>query len=218
MAQWLFMGVMDPDQVKHALYSRKVMDYREEYKTAYGTSASSSRGSGIQHGHASGEGFGGTAIFDDAGAPGSTSQSWSAFASDSASESKSWSESESVSKTEVPMLVPVFGYELSHVQFRSLEEQLFRAMAVLFDQQQRQGVARIVGTSAPVSIFTPDVSKKPGSEYRTKRFLEKCYKKLPFALPGAEAQKQITDRAETFAERLFDETADEPVSAKRRVR
>jgi hypothetical protein len=61
-------------------------------------------------------------------------------------------------RTMTPMLVPVFGEELSHVQFRSLEEQLFRAMAVLFDQQQRQGVARMVGMSAPVSILTPEVT------------------------------------------------------------
>jgi hypothetical protein len=218
MAEWLFMGVMNPGEIKLQLYSRKVMDYREEYKTAYGTSASSGRGSGIQYGHASGEGFGGTAIFDDSGVPGSTSQSWSAFASDSVSDSESWSESESVSKSEVPMLVPVFGYELSHVQFRSLEEQLFRAMAVLFDQQQRQGVARIVGMNAPVSIHTPEVSKKPGNESRTKQFLEKCYKKLPFALPAVEAQRQITENSEKFAKKLFNETADEPVTAKRRIR
>jgi hypothetical protein len=44
------------------------------------------------------------------------------------------------------MLIPIMGKELSHVQFRSLEEQLFRSMAVLFDQLQRQGVAQLVGS------------------------------------------------------------------------
>jgi hypothetical protein len=218
MAKWLFMGAMDPDKIKLELYSRKVMDYREEYKTSYGASRSSGSGGGIQHGHAAGSGFGGTNMFDDAGSPGSTSQSWSSFASDSESESASWSESESNSETSVPVLVPVFGSELSHVQFESLEEQHFRAMAVLFDQAQRQGVARLVGMNSPVSIYTPEVNKKPGNEKRTSRFLEKCYKKLPFALPAADAQKQIADRAETFAEKLFNETADEPTTAKRRIR
>ena len=116
------------------------------------------------------------------------------------------------------MLIPIIGKELSHVQFRSLEEQNFRAMAVLFDQQERQAVGRIVGMSAPVSIYTPEVSKRPGSEERTKRFLEKCYKKLPFALPSADAQKQVSERAANFAETLFKEATDEPVTAKRRVR
>jgi hypothetical protein len=218
MAQWLFMGMMNPDEVKHELYSRKVMDYREEMKAAYGTSKSSGKSTGIQHGHASGAGGGGTDVFDDSGVPTSLSQSWSGFSSESESETESWSESETTSKTLVPMLVPVFGQELSHVQFRSLDEQLFRAMAVLFDQGQRQGVARIVGMNAPVSLFTPEVSKKPGNEKRTKAFLEKCYAKLPFALPNEQAQKQISDRAATFAEILFKETADEPKTAKRRIR
>jgi hypothetical protein len=220
MAQWLFMGVMNPDEVKHELYSRKVMDYREELKTAYGVSSSSGKSVGTQRGGAAGAGLGGTNVFfDESGIPSSTSQSWSSFFSESSSEGESYSESQTESRTLVPMLVPVFGQELSHVQFRSLDEQLFRAMAVLFDQQQRQGVARLVGMNAPVSIYTPDVRKRPGNEKRTQRFLEECYAKLPFALPTAEAQKQITDRADTFAETLLlKESADEPASAKRRIR
>jgi hypothetical protein len=220
MAQWLFMGVMNPDEVKDELYSTKVMAYREEMREVYGVSSSSGASSGSQRGSASGAGYGGTSVFpfDETGIPSSTSQSWSAFSSDSSSESESYSESRTESVTRVPMLVPEFGKELSHVQFRSLEEQLFRAMAVLFDQQQRQGVARLVGMNAPVSIFTPNVGKRPGNEKKTKRFLEKCYKKLPFALPTADARKQITDRAATFAETLLKESADEPATAKRRIR
>jgi Type IV secretion-system coupling protein DNA-binding domain len=221
MAQWLFMGVMNPDEVKLELYSRKVMDYREELKEVYGVSSSSGTSAGTQRGRAGGAGAGGTQVFPFRGiglTPSSTSRSWSRFSSDSSSESESRSESRSESKSLVPMLVPIFGEELSHVQFRSLEEQLFRAMAVLFDQQQRQGVARLVGMRAPASIYTPEVSKRPGNEKRTKRFLEKCYKKLSFALPTAQAQKQIAHRAENFAHSLFSESADEPSSAKRRIR
>jgi hypothetical protein len=116
------------------------------------------------------------------------------------------------------MLIPVLGKELAHVQFRSLEEQLFRAMAVLFDQKQRHGVARLVGMTAPVSIVTLTVDKMPTSAERKKRFLQKVYEKLPFALPAATAQKQLADRASTFTDNLFRELADEPVAAKRRIR
>jgi hypothetical protein len=91
-------------------------------------------------------------------------------------------------------------------------------MAVLFDQQQRHGVARLVGMNAPVSIYTPNVGKRPGNEERTRRFREKCYKKLPFALPTAQAQKQIADRAKAFAETLFKLASDEPATSKRRIR
>jgi hypothetical protein len=220
MAQWLFMGVMNPDEVKHELYSTKVMAYREEIRDIYGESSSSGRSAGSQRGSASGAGYGGTSVFpfDETGMPSSTSQSWSSFASDSFGESESSSESRTESVTRVPMLVPEFGKELSHVQFRSLDEQLFRAMAVLFDQQQRQGVARLVGMNAPVSIYTPDVGKKPGNERKTREFLERCYGKLPFALPSVEAQKQIADRADTFVETVLRESADEPATAKRRIR
>jgi hypothetical protein len=221
MAQWLFMGVMNPDEVKLQLYSRKVMDYREELREIYGTSTSSGKSVGTQHGHASGAGSGGTQVYPNSGfgmTPSSTSESWSEFSSGSGSESEGSSESETESRSEVPMLMPVFGEELSHVQFRSLDEQIFRAMAVLFDQSERQSVARLVGMKAPVSLFTPPVDRKPGSEELTKTFLKKCYKKLPFALSSRTAQKQIKERAENFAETLFKEPAQEPTTAKRRIR
>jgi hypothetical protein len=218
MAQWLFMGVMDPDEIKHELYSTKVMDYREEFKEVISESTTSGRGQGTQRGRASGAGMGGTVGFFDGQETLETSESYSEFASESESASDSSSESTTQSRSLVPTLIPVFGKELAHVQFRSLEEQLFRAMAVLFDQKQRQGVARLVGMSAPVSIHTPTVERVPSSEERTKRYLDRCYEKLPFALPLATAQKQLADRAENFAERLFNEVADAPITAKRRIR
>jgi hypothetical protein len=218
MAQWLFMGVMDPEQVKHELYSTKVMSYREELKEVITEGRSSGQSRGTQRGQAGGAGMGGTAGFFDGVETLNTSESQSAFQSESESSSDGWSESTSESRSLVPTLVPVFGKELSHVQFRSLDEQLFRAMAVLFDQKQRQGVARLVGMSAPVSIYTPTVEKMPSSEERTKKFLDRCYEKLPFAMPRAKAQKQLAERAETFSSKLLDEFAAAPTSMKRRIR
>jgi hypothetical protein len=218
MAQWLFMGVMDPDEIKQELYSTKVMDYRLEYKTSYSTGTSKSWSQGAQRGSASGSGSGGTEVFDDEGTLTSKSDSSSSFGSDSYSESISHSKAGSESETDAPMLMPIMGKEVAHVQFRSLDEQLHRAMAVLFDQQQRQGVARLVGMNAPVSIFTPEVTEKPGNEQRTKRFLDSCYSKWPFALPAAEARKKITARAKTFSEDILGEAVDEPKTAKRKIR
>lgn len=222
MAQWLFMGVMDPDEVKHELFSTKVMDYHEEYRRIYSSGTSSGSSSGRQSGSASGQGLGGTQSFplggSDTSNPLSTSASWSEFGSTSESESFSSTESSSSSESIVPMLIPVFGKELSHVQFRSLDEQLFRAMAVLFDQQQRQGVARLVGMKAPVSIFTPDVRTPPSSEARTKRYLKKCYESLPFAIPSAKARQQLEERADNFADSILREDAESPATAKRRIR
>jgi Type IV secretion-system coupling protein DNA-binding domain len=218
MAQWLFMGVMDPDEIKHELYSTKVMSYREEMKEVIGESTSSGSSHGTQRGNAGGIGIGGTQGFFDGRESPLSSESWSEFESDSGSESDSWSENETHSRSLVPTLIPVFGKELAHVQFRSLEEQLFRAMAVLFDQKQRQGVARLVGMNAPVSLYTPTIDKMPSSDERRKRFLDRCYEKLPFALPSAKAQKLIADRAEDFTRKLFTETSNEPSTSKRKVR
>lgn len=221
MAKWLFMGVMNPDEIKHELYSTKVMEYREELKEvrSEGSSRGSSRGS--QTGRSSGAGMGGTEGFDPRTfdpRPLSRSESSSEFDAASSSESESYSESTSESVSYVPTLVPVLGKELSHVQFRSLEEQLFRAMAVLFDQKQRQGVARLVGMTAPVSIYTPTVEKMPGSPERTKRFLDACYQKLPFALPSETARKQLAARADSLPDSLLRAQLDLPQKTKRRIR
>jgi hypothetical protein len=198
------------------------MDYREELREIYSKSTSSGRSAGSQQGHATGTGAGGTQIYPNSGfgmTPSSTSRSWSQFSSGSGSQSEGWSDSESESRSDVPVLMPVFGEELSHVEFRSLDEQKFRAMAALFEQNERQSVARLVGMKAPVSLFTPEVKKSPGGERAAKAFLKKCYEKLPFALPTAQAQKQIADQAETFvATLLLKEMADEPAGAKRRIK
>ncbi len=82
----------------------------------------------------------------------------------------------------------------------------------------RHGVARLVEMHAPVSIVTPNVERMPNSENRTKEFLARAYQKLPFALPSSIAQKQISDRAEKFADNLFKEVAKEATTAKRRLR
>ena len=221
MAKWLFMGVMNPDEIKHELYSTKVMEYRREMNIVRSEGKSSGTSRGRQSGRASGVGSGGTEGFygdDTDGTVRSSSLSESEFHSESESESESSSEGTSESTSYVPTLVPVLGKELAHVQFRSLEEQLFRAMAVLFDQKERHGVARLVGMNAPVSIRTPDVAQMPGTAERVKKYLEGCYAKLPFALPGVEAHKQLADRAENLADVLVKDLADAPVSAKRRLR
>jgi len=61
-------------------------------------------------------------------------------------------------------------------------------------------------------------SNLPTSKARVKRYLENCYKKLPFALPTAGAQKQLAARAEKFSKALLRESVDEPSSAKRIVK
>jgi hypothetical protein len=218
MAKWLFMGVMDPDEIKHELYSTKVMSYREEEREVISEGRSSSRSSGKQRGGASGRGRGGTEAFYDEEETLETTESDSEFASSSESASESRSEGSSWSRSTMQTIIPVMGQELSHVQFRSLEEQLFRAMAILFNKEERHGVARLVGMKAPVTISTPTIEKIPATAEFTKRFLDRYYEKLPFALSGAVAQKQLADREENFVRTLFEEAANAPEVIKRKIR
>ena len=150
--------------------------------------------------------------------PHSTSKSWSDFSAGSESENESEAQSRAQSRSSVPMLIPVMGKELAHVQFRSLEEQLFRAMAVLHDQEQRHFVAKMVGSKTPISVVTPVIRPVSGSEARRQRFLEACYAKLPFALRSVDAQKLLDDRKATLTQMLLKESADEIKSTKRRIR
>jgi hypothetical protein len=213
MAEWLFMGVMDPDEVKHELYSTRVMEYREEIRKGYSRSKGSSAGGGEFSGVTQGKSRAGriSGMVDD------DPDAWNDYSADSAGGSSTWTHSETESESESSVLVPILGKELSHVQFRSLDEQLFRAMAVLFDQQQRQGVARLVGMNAPVSLYTPTVRKVPSDAKFITSYLECCYKKLSCALPQAKAAKQLKDTEALFSEEILRHVVDEPVSVKRRV-
>ena len=184
------MGVMNPDEIKHKLYSTKVMDYVEETRTVRGTSENWSDATGQFAGLTGTRSQGGVIRDDEEEDP----ISWNTSEADSTGISHMSVRGGGSSESEIPFLRPVMGKELSSVQFRSLEEQLFRAMAVLHDQKQRHGVARLVGMARPLTIVTPPVEKEPADAKMVRSFLTRSYKKLPFALPSAEADRQIKDR------------------------
>lgn len=215
LAQSLFMGVMNPDEIKLKLYSRKVMDYVEEERVITSSSESWGDGTGEFTGQTSTESTGG-AIYDDEQ---QDARTWNQSSADSNGTSRTSTRGGSRSETRVPFQRAVFGSELSSVQYRALDEQLFRAMACLFDQKQRHGVARLVGMRAPVSIVTPLVQKKPAKKEMTKEFLNRKYEKLPFALRSLEALRQIVEREQKIAGGYASAPAkDEPIPAKRRIR
>ena len=109
------------------------------------------------------------------------------------------------------------GMELSSVQYRSIEEQLFKAMVTLYDQQRRHAVSKLVGMRAPVNIVTPVIERKPTTKKMATSFLTRNYQKLPFALPSAEAHKQITERDKRFTSPVRNTAEDEEISLKRKI-
>ena len=133
LAQSLFMGVMNPDEVKLKLYSRKVMDYVEEERTIRSTSENWSDGTGEFTGETNTESAGG-AIY---GGSQEDAHLWNQSSAASGGTSRTRMRGGAKGESKVPFLRPVFGKEVSSVQYRSLDEQLFRAMASLFDQRQR---------------------------------------------------------------------------------
>jgi hypothetical protein len=213
----LFMGAMSPDKIKHELYSTKVMGYVEDYRTAYGRSTSHAEGRAQASGSAWGAGSGGTEMYPYLGNdPMSVSQSTSEFASQSSSESRSSMYGTAESESHIPMLIPIMGKELSSVQFEILEEQLFRAMAVLHDQEQRHCLARVVGQRLPVPIFTPEINAVPQKRERLESFTKSLLEKWSFALPMAEAQKRLMQRHSDLNEQVLNPT-NEAMTARRKV-
>ncbi len=178
LAQSLFMGVFNPDEIKLKLNSRKVMDYVERVWTVVSESANWSEAQATYTGTTDTDSASG-AIRDGEQ---QEQQIWAIAHADSGGTSRTNVRGGSRSVSKVPYLKPVFGYEVSSVTYRSLDEQLHRAMAALFDQNQRHGVARLVGMRAPLNIVTPIVKRVPTSKEMASSFLTHAYEKLPFAL------------------------------------
>jgi hypothetical protein len=120
-----------------------------------------------------------------------------------------WSESRGT------MLIPKMGKELAHRTYDLLADQLFRAMAALHDQKQRQCVVRIVEKRIPVSLHTPTVNPISYNEKRVESYLKKQLRHWPFVLTSENALKQINDRAKKFSGELH--TSDEPVATRRKI-
>jgi len=193
LAQQLFMGVMNPDEIKHELYSTKVMSYREELRISRTESSSRSSGGGSSRGRRNASGSGESRRADDE-EEGNAMRSESRSEDESMSDQESWQDSESSSETEQTVLTPVMGQELSQRQYMSLEEQMFRAMAGLFEQRQRQCVVRIVGMKAPVSLEVPFVRPAIIPKSKVDEYRLKLLSRLPYALTKCDALRRLAVR------------------------
>jgi type IV secretion system coupling TraD/TrwB family protein len=227
LADWLFMGTYDPDSVKHELYTTKVMDYEEETRTvtsrgeSWGETRSDSYGTGSNTGSMRVDGSSGG--FEELGgvpqlaSHWSTSEARSSSHSRSASQSSTASEAYSESASEVPILIPVFGQELSSVQFRSIEEQRFRAAQRIMFQPDRHAFVRVRGMKEPVGIRTPDVTSGRVSTEALEAYRREQLAKWPFSLSYEEAHRRLAERKKTLP-LVTPATEPEPASYKRCVK
>jgi hypothetical protein len=196
LARWLFRGSMNPDEIRLALKTTKVIGYRQEQRQSFTTGKSRSQGGGSGRSRGSNSSRGETVhehlrgierdedllVTDGEGR------------SESTAENSSWGESESDSVTEQTVDVPILGRELSSVQFRSLDEQLHRAIVALFDQQQRHCVVRLEGMKVPIAIRVPNVPDIHLPAEQVEGYRLERLSRLPFALRRAEAVSRIESR------------------------
>jgi hypothetical protein len=212
LAQWLFMGTMDPEQIKLKMYSTKVMGYREEERQSTTETRSSTSGGGHAEGSNAGKGTS-QPIDPPENAtyqPGSESEQ----ESQSTSDNEFWTDGESSSVSTSTVLIPELGKELTHVQFASLDEQLFEAMQSLFSQDQRECTARLAGMKAPVSLRTFPVKSAATRRERIERFVAACQARWPFVLSADEARKRLAARKSVLSTEVKDGPAgEEPMTA-----
>lgn len=227
MAQWLFRGMMNPDEIKHSLMATKVVGYEEVSRTSAthggSTTVSESESEGVAETSTETSSLTDSRQFPDEEPDEihrglSTNQSKGGSIGSQHGKSRTIGNTASYSETVSSMLIPILGQELSSVQFRSLDEQLHCAMAKLFEQEQRRGFARIAGTKAPVSIETPKVSDHPIAESRIRDYTASLLKKWDFVLTGAEAGQELAQREARMEALLrYPNASEEPSDYGRRI-
>lgn len=209
LAGMLFRQVMNPNEIKHELYSTKVMAYREVTRVDDTFGATSTSGESNSMGGAMGR----TNQYDQDG----NLNSYADADSSSHGRTNVSSFSESHMQTRRTSLEPVMGKELSSVQFRSLEEQRFKAMQALSSQDQRYGVAKMLGQNVPVSFKTPNVVSCPVKQEHRDEFLERAIAKLPFAIKAQDALRHVEERVIEVREMLRVGLSEEPTEGRRRL-
>jgi hypothetical protein len=232
VADALYRGVLDPMAVKHLLESTKVVDYVLEYEKGYSRGHTTMDGGGSSRGRVSGSGSVRTTghvvthTYDAdgnlAGSAYATPQmeAFNSHLAESHGEQSTWAEADTEAESDIPMLKPVLGKEVSAVQFLPLDEQRYLAMAALYDQEQRQCVVRLVGMHEPVNLFTPFVEDGFSSDESVERYIAKSYENWPdLALPAAEAVRLVEARQREIEQQVARQLAlddEEPMPIKRR--
>jgi hypothetical protein len=204
MTRSLFQGTLNPDEVKHQLWSTKVVGQHAEMRV--------SRNRNVTTGLNAGRG---TTVDkrrpDDTSEPEETGK-----VTEAANEIEIDTLTEG--ETESSVMVQDFGRELASVQFRSIEEQMARARKVLFDQQQRQCMVRPADARLPIALRTPDVTFRPASHREVEQYLKRRLRRWRFALTADEARRALIEKDAEIATRFFRDVADEPLTAGRRLR
>lgn len=190
LSEWLFRGVIDPDEIKDEIYATRAVDYK--IITLRGSSETS------------------TSTTSDG-----TTTSWDEDGNEIASSSRDQSsDGTSYAELEHETIAPVYDKELTSRERRSIDEQFFRATQQIVNQDQRYAYVRTMSMKKPVPIRTPDVKKAQALDPVVKEHTHWLLERLPFAMRVEAARKQLAERQAVIS-RQTQGFIDEPETAKR---
>jgi len=203
IAKSLFLGSINPDEIKHEIWSMKVVGQHEETRTTY----TRNKTLGLNTGS-------GKTIDkrrDDEWSDGE--ETGKLTVAENEIEIDTFTEGES----EGTVMIQDFERELSGIQFRSIEEQMVRAQKILFDQKQRQCMVRLAESRVPVALFTPTMTTRPASAKCVKRYLQKRRRRWKFMLTAEDARKKLDEKETDIQQRFLGASNDEPRSGGRKI-
>jgi hypothetical protein len=191
VSELLFMGELDLEEPKRALdkpvvtgYARAWMRNESKSRSATRAESTSTGGSGTQ-----GENISvaedGTELLVGRSLGSGTSEMHGTSDSLTAGFTEGWSET----MTPVLTILPT--------QVFSLQEQVYKATALVVNQPERTAIVKIPGRPS-VQVRTPFVSEAVARDERVERFKEKAFARSSFALPRDEAQRLLDTRRRTL--------------------
>jgi hypothetical protein len=182
------MGEFDPDEVKLKL-DRTFEHHRLLWQdiVARGRARTSTIGGSHTEGSASDSGVTRNADGEEV--------SNSERSSGNVADTTNWTESETENEniTHAPFLHPEEDSETSSVQFRNVEEQLYRAMSTMVNQPTQQALLKVPGAKTR-EIITPTLKDLFVRSTRRRAYEIDRYTTVPFCLPTTTAQTIIDER------------------------
>jgi len=134
----------------------------------------------------------------------------------SCGEAKTKTESSGISWQ--PMLIPVFGKELSSREFESVKDQFFRFEQFLDAQPDRHCLVRLSSNRIPQKLFTSTIKPALTSDEFRLKFTLRWTQKLPFVVTMETADQQMRERNAGLRDKLRKTEANgEPTEARRRI-
>jgi len=179
MAELIFMGEHDLQQAKERYDKPTVVRYATRWFKSYTTGESLSRSEQWSDGDSETSGF----IDTDADEPRKTET-----VSTSRQRTEGSSRSVSASAGQQEGLTPIL--ETRPSQGYSLEEQIYKAMALMINQPTQRAIVKLPSQRSR-RIRTPDVEDGYANAERVEQFKHEAFSATPFASPLGQAQEEI---------------------------